>query len=152
MTIIEASQFFKRVLKETVNKREIKVYKNFIDILSNLKTRDLTEIQLLLIEDKIKFLNLKSCPENKRRYFSKKLNVFKQFLNDEFSLITEGYYTALGMSLGMCFGVAIGSSLGSSGTSNGLSFGMLIGLLIGHYKDMDAEKKDLVLKNNNSSL
>ncbi|MFT4696926.1 MAG: hypothetical protein ACI9SJ_000042 [Flavobacteriaceae bacterium] len=153
MTIIEASQFFKRVLKETDNKREIKVYNSFIDILSNLKTRDLTEEQFLLINNEIKTLNLKSNPENKRRFFNKKLTIFKRFLKDNFSLITEGYYTTLGISLGMSFGVAIGASFGeSTGIAIGISMGMLIGSAIGRNKDLEAEKNNRVLKNKRSSL
>lgn len=111
MSIIDTTEIFEKLLKETNKKQETKVYKGFIVILANLKSRDLTEGQLLLIEDEIKILNLNSNPKNKRRHFSKKLTVFKQFLRDEFLLISEGYYTAIGLSLGMCFGVAIGTSL-----------------------------------------
>jgi len=152
MSITEATEIFKKLLKETSNKRELKIYKGFITILTNLESRDLTEKQLLLVEDEIKILNLKSNPENKRRYFSKKLNIFKEFLKDEFSLITEGYYTSLGMVLGMCLGVAVGGSLGISSTSTGLALGMLIGMLIGRSKDEEAIKQNRVLKNRISSL
>ncbi len=112
MTIIEASSFFEKLLKEANNKREIRVYKSFNTILLNLRNRDLTEDELMSIETELKKLDLKSNPENKRKYFSKKLSAFKAYLKEEFSLITEGYYTVLGMSLGMCFGVAIGTSFG----------------------------------------
>ena len=152
MTIIEASEFFKRLLKETSNKREIRVYKSFIGILSNLKSRDLSDDELLTIQNEIETLNFKSSPENKRKFYSKKLNVFKTFLKEEFSLISEGYYTALGMSLGMCLGLAIGTSLGASGTSTGLVIGLLIGLAIGRTKDMEAEKQNRVLKTKTASF
>lgn len=146
MNIIEASSFFEKLLKETDNKREIKIYRSFITILSNLKSRDLADNKLLSIENELKILNLKAYPENKRKYFSKKLNAFKGYLNEEFSLISDGYYTAIGMSLGMCFGVAIGTSFGASGTSMGLALGMLIGLAIGRTKDLEAEKQNRVLR------
>ncbi len=146
MNIIEALGFFEKQLKETDKKREIKIYRSFISILSNLKSRDLSENQLLSIENEIEILNLKSNPENKRKYFSKKLNTFKTFLKKEFSLISEGHYTAIGMSLGMCFGVAFETSLGPSGTSLGLALGMLIGLVIGRAKDLEAEKQNRVLR------
>jgi F0F1-type ATP synthase assembly protein I len=160
MSIIDATEFLKKLLKETDNKRETKVYKAFIEILDNLKNRDLTEDQLLLIEDEIKILNLISNPENKKRYFSKRLVVFKQFLKDEFSLISEGYYTAIGISLGMCFGMAIGTSIGVVGSSVGLALGstlgmiigLIVGLVIGRNKDTEAEKNNRVLKNKFSSL
>jgi len=146
MTIIEASSFFEKLLKEANNKREIRVYKSFNTILSNLRNRDLTEDELMSIETELKTFDLKSNPENKRKYFSKKLSDFKAYLKEEFSLITEGYYTALGMSLGMCFGVAIGTSFGAPSTSIGLAVGMAIGLAIGRNKDLEAEKQNRVLR------
>jgi hypothetical protein len=152
MTITETAEFFEKLLKQTDRKREIRVYKSFITILTNLKSRKLSEGQVSLIENKIKIFALKSNPKNKRRYYSKQLNVFKDFLKEEFSLISEGYYTAIGMSLGMCFGVAIGTSFGASGNSIGLATGMLIGIVIGRHKDMEAEKEGRVLKTKGSSL
>ena len=152
MTIIEASIFFKELLKEANNKRELRVYKNFSAILTNLKSRNLSEDELLSIETELKMLDLKSNPDNKRKYFNKRLSAFKGYLKKEFSLITEGCYTALGMSLGMCFGVAVGSSFGAFGTSSGVAFGMLIGLAIGKTKDMEAEKQNRVLKTTLTSI
>lgn len=148
MNITETIGFIEKLQTETVNKREIKIYRSFISILSNLKNRDLSDDQLLSIENEIKILSLKDYPKNKRKYFGKKLNVFKDYLKKEFSLISEGYYTAMGMSLGMCFGVAIGTSFGSLGISSGLAFGMLIGLLIGRTKDSEAKKQNRVLGTN----
>jgi len=145
MTIIEATEFFKRLLKETTGKRELKVFKNFIEILSSLKSLDLSNDDLLLIQNEIEALNLKAYHENKRKHFSKKLNLFEKYLKEKFSLVPKGYYTAIGMSLGMCFGVAIGPVFGASGTSFGLAIGMLIGLAIGRTKDMEAEKQNRAL-------
>ena len=71
--------------------------------------------------------------------------LFKAYLKEEFSLISEGYYTAIGMSLGMCFGVAIGTVFGVSGNSIGFALGMLIGLAIGRNMDIEAEKQNRVL-------
>lgn len=152
MTIIETIVFFERLLKSTDKKRETRVYNSFIGILSNLESRDLPDNELLMIHDKLETLNLKSNPENKRKYYGKKLSVFKAYLKEEFSLISEGYYTAIGMSLGMCFGLAIGPSLGVSGTSMCLVLGMLIGLAIGRAKDIEAEKQNRILKTKSASL
>ena len=152
MTITETTQFFEKLLKQTDRKREIRVYKGFMTILTNLKNRKLSEGQVFLIENELKTFALKSNPKNKRSYYSKQLNVFKEFLKAEFSLISEGYYTAIGMSLGMCFGVAIGTSFGASGNSIGLAMGMFIGLIIGRHKDMEAEKENRVLKTKGSTL
>lgn len=146
MTIIDTIVFFERLLKGTTKKREAKVYKNFIGILSGLETRDFLEEELQTIQSKIESLDLKSNAENKRNYYAKKLQVFKTFLKKEFSLITEGYYMSLGIGLGLCFGVAIGTSFGPQGSSMGVSLGMLIGLVIGRAKDLEAEKDNRVLK------
>ena len=92
-------------------------------------------------------MDLKSNSENKKRHFRTKLNAFKTYLKDEFSLISEGYYTAIGLGIGMSFGVAIGASFGeSTGIALGISFGMIIGLVIGRNKDAEAEKQGRVLK------
>ena len=147
MTINDAINFFESLLKRTDKKSEIKIYKDFITILSNLKYRELTEQQYQSIEKELKVLDLKSNFENKKRHFSKKLTAFKKYLKEELSLISEGYYTAICMSMGMCFGVAIGASFGeSTGIGLGVSFGMLIGLTIGRVMDAEAKKQGRVLK------
>ncbi len=123
MTINDTINFLESLLTQTDKKSEIKVYENFIAILSNLKNRELTNEELQSIEEELETLDLKSNPENKKRYFSKKLAEFKKYLKDKLSLISEGYYTAIGMSLGM-----------------------IIGLVIGRNKDAEAEKQGRVLK------
>ena len=146
MNINDAVAFFKNLLIKTDKKSEIKTYENFIAILTSLKSRDLSPEQLSLIEEELGSLNLNANLENNRKHYKRKLSEFKKYLKDEFSLITEGYYTAIGMCLGMCFGVAIGTSLGASGTSMGLTLGMLIGLVIGRSKDDEAKKQNRVLR------
>ena len=148
MTINNAIIFFKGILTQTIKKSEIKIYKNFIGILSDLKNRDLTKEQLRCIEEELENLKLKEIPENRKKYFRRKLNEFQKYLKDEFSLTTKGYYESIGMSMGMVFGISIGASIfgAGSGVSTGLMFGMLIGFIIGRYMDSEAEKKNLVLK------
>ena len=60
MTIINAITFFESLLNKTNKKSEIKIYKDFITILSNLKYRELTEQQYHSIEKELKILDLKS--------------------------------------------------------------------------------------------
>jgi len=147
MTINNTISFFESLLNKTNKKSEIKIYKDFITILSNLKYRELTEQQYHSIEKELDSLKLKSNPNKKKRYFGKQLNEFKKYLKDELSLISEGYYAAIGIGLGMSFGVAIGASFGESiGIALGISFGMIIGLVIGRNKDIEAEKQGRVLK------
>ena len=148
MTINNTIIFFKSILTQTIKKSEIKIYENFIGILSDLKNRDLTKEQLRCIEEELENLKLKEIPENRKKYFRRKLNEFQKYLKDEFSLTTKGYYESIGMSMGMVFGISIGASIfgADSGVSTGLMFGMLIGFVIGRNMDSEAEKQNRVLK------
>ena len=148
MNIKEASDFLNKLISETDKPSEIKVYQNFIDILTALKNRDLTQEEIRSIEEELDILKLKDYPENKKKYLRRKRDKFKEYLNTEFSLITEGYYTGIGLALGICFGVAIGASIfgPSSGSSLGISLGMVIGLIIGRTLDDKAKKENRVLK------
>lgn len=147
MNISEAIDFFNLLLKDAKSKRETRAYKRFVSTLTNLKRKDFSTEQILRIEENLHELNLNLPSENKGKYYRKKHNEFLKFLKDKFSLISEGHYTAIGMSLGMCFGVALGTSFNSTGTSMGLVIGMFIGLAIGRWKDQEAEKNNKVLKN-----
>jgi len=144
MNINEASDFFKSLISETDKNSEIRVYERFIGILSDLKNRDLTEKQLQSIEKELDTLNLNVSSENRKKHFKEKLNLFIKYLKEKFSLISEGYYTAIGISLGMSFGVAFGAAFNN--VSYGLIFGMLIGLIVGAAMDSKAKKEGKVLR------
>ncbi len=147
MNIEETIKLFENLKIGSDNKYEIKIYKNFIAILSELKNRKLTEEQKQSIEKKLELLELNFNAENGKKYYRRKLEAFKKYLKDELSLISKGYNTAIGMSLGMCFGVALGSTIFglSMGTSTGLVIGMIIGLAVGKSMDTQAEKEGRVL-------
>jgi len=146
MTAAEAIKFFNKLRSQTTKKNELKVYDDFIQTLTKLIKRDFSTEDVISIETKLDELKLKSNDENKKKHFRKALNYFKEYLKTEFSLVSKGYYTAIGMSLGMCFGVAFGSAIQETiGTSSGLVFGMLIGLCIGKLMDTKAEKEGKVL-------
>ncbi len=130
MSITETIEIFKKLLKETNNRKEIKLYKGFITILSNLKSRDLTENQSQLIQEKLSSLNLKATTENRKKYFKQKLSEFRVFLKNEFSFTTEKYYTELGMIYGMIFGTGVG---------------MVFGMIYGARKDIEAKRQGKVI-------
>jgi hypothetical protein len=146
MKLDEASAFFKNLIIESDNKTEIKIYKNFISIFTDLNNRDLSEEQLKSIEEKLDSLNFNENSDNRKKHFKQKLNLFVGYLKEKLSLISKGYYTAIGMSLGMSFGVAFGAAF--KNVSYGLIFGMLIGMLIGISKDSKAKKEGKVLNTN----
>ena len=146
MNINDACNFFKKLITETDEKSEIRVYHKFITILSDLENRELTDEQLQSIEKELDSLNLNASSENRKKHFMKKLNLFIKYLKEKFSLISEGYYTAIGISLGLSFGVAFGAAFNN--VSYGLIFGMLIGLIVGASMDSKAKKEGKVLKTN----
>lgn len=155
MKLSEASYFFTSLISKTDKKSELRIYKKFANIISDLQTRNFTPEQLKSIEDELESLDLKAKPENRKKHLNRKLSKFSNFLNTEFSLVTEGYYMMLGMVFGMIFGQTIGLSLGigiggGSGTAIGLSmgtgFGMAMGIAFGAAKDAAAKKQNRVLK------
>lgn len=143
MKLNVAAAFFNSLRIETNKKAEIKIYESFIGLISNLENRNFANEELLAIETKLDELELKSNPENRIKYFRKRLNEFKKYLKDKFSLISEGYYTAIGISLGVAFGAAFGSIFGMG---VGVAFGIIIGLIIGANMDSEAKKQNRVLK------
>lgn len=147
MKINEAADIFKRMITETDQKSEVKVYENFIGILSDLKNRNLTDDQVKSIEIELDRLELNANPENRKKYFKQKLTQFSNYLKEEFSLVSERYYTGLGVALGMSFGTAFGVLFDKgNGIAIGLSLGLAIGVAIGHTMDAKAEKENRVLK------
>lgn len=150
----ETSQILNTLLSQTDKKSEKKVYNCFIQTLTALEHKDLTENQLQSIRLKLTALDLKASTENKKKYYTKKLSVFKAFLKEEFSFTSEKYYTEIWMVYGMTFGTGLGISIGSAfnagtGTSIGLSIGiglgMAIGIMLGARKDAKAKVQGRVI-------
>ena len=142
MTLINAINFFERLKIKTTKKSEIKVYTQFIEILKKLEKREFTTDEIQSIEVELDSLNLKSNPENRKKFFKNSLNKFETYLKDKFSLTSKGYYTNLSVSLGVLFGVVIGVIIGERfERSLGISFGISMGLFIGAYigRRMDAQ-------------
>jgi len=147
MTLNEASTILRGLIAQTDKKSELKVYRNFLAVLTSLLNRELEEEDIRSIEEELESLKLNEYSGKRRIYMKRKLNVFKKFLMNHLSLISDGYYTAIGMILGMCFGVAFGSAFSEgSGITIGVSIGMLIGIVIGQNMDSHAEKEGRVLK------
>jgi len=144
MTLQEANNFFEILKTETTIKSEIKVYEKFLHILTELKNREFSKDEIQSIETEIESLNLKSNPDNRKKFFKKALSKFENYLKDTFSLTSEGYYTNLSVSLGMLFGVVAGVLIGerfekSMGIAFGICMGLFIGAFIGRRKDAQAK-------------
>ena len=108
MTLDDACNFFESLHTETTKKNEIKIYKKFLDILTKLKSRELSKDEIHSIEAELDRLNLKSNPENRKKYFNKALGEFEKYLKDTFFLTSKNYYTKLYGGLGISFGILFG--------------------------------------------
>ena len=144
MTLQQAYNFFESLKTETTKKYEIKVYEKFLHMLTELKIREFSKEDIQSIETELENLNIKSNPENRKKYFKKALTKFEKYLKDTFSLTSKGYYAELGITLGMTFGVVLGVLIGqrfekSLGISLGISLGMLIGVFVGRHMDSQAK-------------
>jgi len=150
MTLKNAINFFESLVAETNRKSEIKVYQEFIQIITSIEKKGLSENEIRSIETELNSLNLKSNPLNRKKYFKKAINDFKKYLKDTFSLTTAGYYRTfyggLGLVFGLLFGVAILSNLERSlGISLGLIGGMVVGSIMGRSKDAQAKAAGNIL-------
>lgn len=140
MTLQETEKLFEDLKNEATNKSEIKIYKRFLQIVSELRKRDFSKDEIQSIETELDSLNLQSNKENSTKYLKKGLRKFEKFLKDKFSLTSKGYYANMGIGIGSIFGLLFGIVFLSSwerslGISLGLSIGMLIGLIIGRSMD-----------------
>ena len=150
MTLKSALNHFESLVAGTTKKSEIKVYREFIQILSSLEKRDLSETEIQAIETELDALDLNTATAHHKKQYKKALQQFKKYLKDTLALTTKGYYTNLGVGLGMSFGVllgvvVLGSLERSMGISLGISLGMLIGLFIGRHLDAQAEASGMLV-------
>jgi hypothetical protein len=142
MNFLDATNTFEQLKKTAGSKSEVKVYDTFIAILLDLKNKDLTDVQVISIENYIDTLNLQSVPEDKKKYFRRKLSDFKSYLKSEYSLVPKDYYSEIGVGLGLTFGVVFGTIFNMA---VGISMGLVFGIVLGRRKDAEAEAKNLVL-------
>jgi len=140
MNLNETLDFFKKRLEKSTKKSEIKIDTKFVTVLTNLKERALTKKDYELIDIQLNNLNF---DDHSKKNLRKQLRTFLKYLKEKFALVSEGYYTELGMALGITFGAALGSVWEIGMT---ISFGMLFGLIVGKYMDSEAEKLNKVLK------
>ncbi len=144
MTLKTAHNHFKSLLSKASKKSDIKVYQEFIQIITGLENKNLSEAEIQSIEKELDTLNLNSTGINNKRFFNQALKQFKKYLKDTYSFTTKGYYTSIGIGLGSSFGVLFGIVFlrgfeRSLGISLGISLGMLIGLIVGYHMDLQAK-------------
>jgi len=147
MNLDQTISFLDRIEKTSRKKSEIRLYQSFRVLLADLKSKDLSSNDFNAIATELDKLQLSNNSENKKKHINKAFISFKKYLKEEFSFITEGYYTGIGISLGIAMGVAIGTAIGqSTGIALGISIGLAIGIAIGKNLDHKAQKENKVLK------
>lgn len=147
MTIKQAKEFLNNVINESSERKEIKIYNKFVNVLMSIEDREFSTRQIEMIEKELTILHLNQSTRNRKKYIRKKLSLFVQYLESEYSLILEGHYAELGMKIGLVFGMALGTAIfrDSGGSSTGMCFGIFIGFIIGKYMDKEAAKQNQVL-------
>jgi len=139
--------FLKRQLSKTSDKSEIRTFKKFIAVLSNLKEKELTQEQLNAIESYIKYLELEKIPSYSNNLFEQKLSKFRKYLKTKLRFVPNNYYTRIGINFAIPF--AIGFAFAANGISMTNKIGIIVAalLLIGIGKILD-----LRIKKQNRSL
>ena len=147
MKLNEALDHFKTLAGRSNIKKEQKVYDKFVGIFSDLNNRASTGEHVLSIEEKIDELHIGVESDTTLRGLKRKLSAFTKFLQEKLSLVTDGYYTALGITFGVALGVAFAPMVERQiGISINMGLGMLIGVVIGRYLDTKAAKENRVLR------
>jgi len=150
MTLQDSSQFIKSLITDQSKKSEQKIYEEFIKLLSALEHHDLSGTEVLSIEKQLDALQLTRYPQNKKRFFKRKLHAFKSYLKTHHGLVNKGHYSSIGIAMGMSFGMISGLVFGDAfGIDNkliiGMIFGMAFGIIIGKNKDAEAARQNRVL-------
>lgn len=95
--------FLKKKKSTTENKSDIKTLENFINILNNLKEKELSPEQTEGIVTYIKFLELEKIPSYNTEMFKPKLNQFKKFLKRKLKFVPHNHYTRWGLYFSLPF-------------------------------------------------
>jgi len=144
MKLKDAINYFESLKSATTKESELKVIQKFIQLLNKLANRDLSDLELKVVERTLDGFGLNSEETRNKRYFNKAYRHFQNQIKETLSLTPEGHYTNLGIGLGASFGVLFGVVVLSNferslGISFGISIGTLIGILIG--RNLDAQAK-----------
>ena len=71
MTLKNVSDLFENLIDETSKKSEIKIYQEFIQIITSLENKDLSENEIKSIETELDRMKLDSNSLNRRKYYKK---------------------------------------------------------------------------------
>lgn len=135
--------FLKKQLSKTNEKSEIKTFEKFIQLLQNLKEKDLTPEQLEGVESYIQYLELEKIPSFSNEMYKQKLIKFKKYLKNKLHFVPNNYYTTWTASLGIAF--TIGFSLQENidySIKIGVISAALVFIVIAIIMDLRIKKQD----------
>ena len=126
-----------------------RIYRQFQEILKELRKRELPEKIVELINPKIEDLNSTSYTDKELiKLFKKKQKIILELLEKESKIVPKNHYRNLWMAVGMsAFGLPIGVVLGLTVLDNvallgiGVPIGMAIGIALGSGMDKKALKE-----------
>ena len=127
------------------NKKLINAYTQFNKLLTELKTKELSDEIIISINNGIDQINLVSDSEKElRKQIRKTQSSIIKLIEKELKLVTKNHYRNTWLAVGMAafgvpLGVAFGTSLGNMGLLGiGLPIGMVIGMAVGSGMDKKA--------------
>jgi hypothetical protein len=134
------------ISKSWPDEKLAKVYTQFVELLKELKTRDLTENLISLINLSVDKINA-STTESKqlKKLIKQEQTLILKQLEKEMKIVPINYYRNLWLVLGMtAFGLPLGVSFGLSiGNIAFLGIGLPIGMVIGIAVGSNMDKKAL---------
>lgn len=155
MTLKEYSEHFEKFRAQASLKKEVRTFEKYACMFNDLLQRDLGDEANRKIEAEIERLEIVKDSGASRKSYERNFLKITSFLRNEFSLVTEGYYTQFFMIMGMIMGQGIGMAIGASmnpgtgiaiGLSMGTGLGIAIGMALGAQKDEEARKQGRVIK------
>ena len=139
--------FFKKLLSKTNKKTEVKIFKNYISLLTELKKKELAEEQYTTIESYLKFLELEKIPSYSIDLYKDRLKKFKKHLKSNLKFVPNNLYGSLSISFAVPFAISFWVQKNLS-----TQFKLIVSILcimiiaIGHFVDYRIKKQGRSLK------
>ncbi|WP_196885459.1 helix-turn-helix domain-containing protein [Aureivirga sp. CE67] len=126
--------FLKQQLSKTMDKKEIKIFQNFIHILKALQEKELSDEEETAIESYLNYLELDKIPSFSNELYKKKLSQFKKYLKTKLKFIPKNFYLKIGLSFSVSYIIAFIITKGLDFTFVGIGIIFLVFCLIMEYK------------------
>ena len=133
MKLEEAIQKLDRSAGISDNKKAVRVKQRFSNILQEVKYKNLSPEELLIVEQELDFIfdDMDLQEEDIQVQLRSDLKSFLRFLRINFHLLPEGYCAAYGMRVGLIVGLLLLLFLNFYSDSSYSYYSPLAGLLIG---------------------